>query len=159
MEKGSGGRFLPTIDLSPFQATRPTNTWTDGSKGTGQLFIRRGRLWRKGQKADFCRLLTCPHFRHSPHFRQPHSITRRPWIRGRGRQGGEYEAPHEWRSKIGERSCRLDRCTRTRFRKTRPWPLRPTAGKELPVPLGNNFDIAVGHFYSGLIVKRVHRHW
>ena len=31
--------------------------------------------------------------------------------------------------------------------------------KQLPVPLGDNFDGAIGHFYGGLIVNRVRRHW
>jgi hypothetical protein len=45
--------------------------------------------------------------------------------------------------------------------RSRANPLRISAlaGKELPVALGDDFDIAVGHFYGGLIVKRVHRHW
>jgi hypothetical protein len=32
-------------------------------------------------------------------------------------------------------------------------------GKQLPVPLGDDFDGAAGHFYGGLIVNRVRRHW
>jgi len=31
--------------------------------------------------------------------------------------------------------------------------------KQLPVPLGDDFDGAVGHFYGRLIVNRVRRHW
>ena len=31
--------------------------------------------------------------------------------------------------------------------------------KQLPVPLRNDFDGAVGHFYGGLIVNRVRRYW
>ena len=33
-----------------------------------------------------------------------------------------------------------------------------TGGKQLPVPLGDDFDAAVDHFYGGLIVDRVRRH-
>ena len=32
-------------------------------------------------------------------------------------------------------------------------------GKQLPVPLGDDFDGAVDHFDGGLIVDRVRRHW
>jgi hypothetical protein len=60
MEKGSEGRLLPTIDLSPLHPTVPTS----------------------GNPTPSLRL---------PGFED------------------EYETPHEWRSKSGEQSCRLDR--------------------------------------------------
>jgi hypothetical protein len=34
-----------------------------------------------------------------------------------------------------------------------------SGGKQLPVPLGDAFDGAVGHFNGGLIVNRVRGHW
>ena len=32
-------------------------------------------------------------------------------------------------------------------------------GEQLPVPLGDDFDRVVDHFYGGLIVDRVCWHW
>ncbi len=65
MEKGSEGRFLPTIDLSQLQPTVPTSG-------------------------------------------NPTSSLRVPGFEDYDEED-EYEAPHEWRSKIGEQFCRLDR--------------------------------------------------
>jgi hypothetical protein len=31
-------------------------------------------------------------------------------------------------------------------------------GKQLPVPLGDDFDGAVSHLYGGLVINRVRRH-
>jgi hypothetical protein len=43
--------------------------------------------------------------------------------------------------------------------RAKPLSLSVLGGKQLPVPLGDDFDRPVGHFDGGLIVNRVHRNW
>jgi hypothetical protein len=52
----------------------------------------------------------------------------------------------------------VDRQERQRSR-ANPLSLSILGCKQLPAPLGDDFDGAVGHFYGGLIVNRVRRHW
>ena len=45
-------------------------------------------------------------------------------------------------------------------RKNEPIPKRlPLGRKQFPVALGDDFDVVVDHFDSGLVVNRVGRHW